>query len=145
MTVWTTKVQFSFLWTDLNNFSSSLTWKFDGDSDIVLSLKSLSDHKCPIFLFMDRLQYFFSFFDLEIRWEFQIRYCTFPQMTNWTTKVQFLLICCTSLLMNVVILVYFIFRYKKGGDSVLSMQYTGNRRIFAFSFIFECGFFLRLC
>ena len=33
----------------------------------------------------------FFFFDLEIRWEFQIQYCTLPQMTLWTTKPNFLL------------------------------------------------------
>ncbi len=31
MTVWTTKVQLPFLWTDLNIFFS-FSWKFDGDS-----------------------------------------------------------------------------------------------------------------
>ena len=27
---------------------------------------------------------------MDIRWGFQIRYCTFPQMTHWTREVQFL-------------------------------------------------------
>ena len=36
---------------------------------------------------MDRFQFFF--FDLEIRWEFQIRYCSLPKMILLTTKVQF--------------------------------------------------------
>ena len=30
------------------------------------------------------------FFYLEIRWGFQIRYCTLLQIPHWTTKVQFL-------------------------------------------------------
>ena len=52
------------------------------------------DHKSPISCFGPIL----FFLDFEIRWGFQIRYCTFPQMTNWTTKVQFLLISWTSFL-----------------------------------------------
>ena len=40
-------------------------------------------------MFLDLFEYFF-FFDLEIWWGFIIRYCTFPQMNLWTTKVQFL-------------------------------------------------------
>ncbi len=88
-------------------FFSSLTWKFyeDSKSDIVLSLKSLSGPQMSNFLVYGPIWIIFFFFDLEIRWEFQIRYCTLPQMTNWTTKVQFLLISWTSLLMDVVNLV----------------------------------------
>ncbi len=42
-------------------------------------------NKSPISLFMDRFEYFFLF-DLEIRWVFQIQYCTLHQMTHWITK-----------------------------------------------------------
>ena len=68
-----------------------MTWKFDGysKSDIVLSPNNRLDHKSPIYFFMDRFEYFF-FFDLEIWWGFQIRYCTLPQIPQWTTKVLFL-------------------------------------------------------
>ena len=66
-TLRTTNVQFPCLWTDLNNFFSSLTWKFDGDSksDVVLSLKSLSGPQMSNFLVMDRFQYFFP-----LTWKF---------------------------------------------------------------------------
>ena len=79
--------QFPCLCTDLN-ILFSLTWKFDGDSnsDIVLYLKCITRQKSPISCLWTYLNYFF-FFDLEIRWGFQIRYCTLPQITHWTTKV----------------------------------------------------------
>ena len=125
MTVWTTKVQFPCLWTDLNNFFS-LTWKFDGDSksDIVLSPNDSQDHKCPISLFMDRFELFF--FYLETRWGFQIKYCTFPQMTNWTTKVHFLVY-------GPIWIIFFSFAWKFDGDSksdiVLSLKWlTGPQK-----------------
>ncbi len=52
-----------------------MSWNFDWDSifDIVLSQNDCLDHKSQISLFLDRFEYFF-FFDLEIRWGFQIRY-----------------------------------------------------------------------
>ena len=61
MTLWTTKVQFPCLWTNLNNFS--LTWKFDGDSkcDIVLYLKWLTGPQK--FVIMIRCK-----FDFDIIW-----------------------------------------------------------------------------
>ena len=84
----TTTVQFRCFWTDLNYFFS-LIWKFNGDSrsDILLSPNDCLDNKSPISLFMDQFEYKKKI-DLEIRWGFQIRYCT--QMTHWTTKVKFL-------------------------------------------------------
>ena len=68
-----------------------MTWKFDGDfkSDIVLYLKCLTGPQKSNFLFIDQFEYCFSF-DLEIWWGFLIWYFTLPQMTHWTTKVQFL-------------------------------------------------------
>ena len=48
-----------------------------------------NDHNSPISCLWTDLNNFF-FFYLEIRWRFQIWHCTLPQMTNWTTKIQFL-------------------------------------------------------
>ena len=68
----------------------SLSWKFDGDSkfDIVLSLKSLSDHKSPNSCLWTDLNNFFSLY-WKLDGDSKNWYCTFPQMTQWTTKVQF--------------------------------------------------------
>ena len=47
------------------------------------------DHKSPNSCLWTDWNNFY-FFDLEIRLGFQIRYCSLPQMTHWTTHVQFL-------------------------------------------------------
>ena len=59
ITLWTTDVQFPCLWTDFKFFSSSLTWKFDGDSksDIVLSLKWLTGPQKSNFFWYLELRY----------------------------------------------------------------------------------------
>ena len=79
----------------LDRFHYLFLWlflEFDGDSksDIVLYSKWLTGLQESNFLFMDRFEYYFSFFDLEIRLGFQIRNNTLPQMIHWTTKIQFL-------------------------------------------------------
>ncbi len=60
----------------------------DYKSDIVLTSNDSLGHKSPISCLLTDSNYFFL--DLEIWWGFQIRYCTFPQMTHWTTNVRFL-------------------------------------------------------
>ena len=45
-------------------------------------------------LWTDLNNYFF--FDLEIRWGFQIRYYTFPKMTNWSTEYYHSCFCIIS-------------------------------------------------
>ena len=71
MTVWTTKVQFPCLWTDLTIFSSSLTWKFDEDSksDNVLSLKTSLDHKSQISCLWTDLTIFSSSLTWKFDWD----------------------------------------------------------------------------
>ena len=54
---------------------------------------------------MDRFDNF-VFFDLEIRWGFQIRYCTLPQMTHYKSPI--------SLFMDPF---DFFFTWKFDGDS----------------------------
>ena len=61
------------------------------------------------FLFMDRFEDK-KFFDLEIRWGFQTRYCTFSQMTHWTTKVQLLVY-------GPIWIFFFPLTWKYNGDS----------------------------
>ena len=66
-----TKIQFPYLWTDLNNFF--LTLKFDGDpkSNILLYLKCLTGPQKSNFLFMDRFEYFFLLsLRLGLTWKF---------------------------------------------------------------------------
>ena len=82
------------MFLDQFQYFFSLTWKFDGDSksDIVLSSNDSLDHKSPskhddfgIF----KLN-FESFFDLEIWWGFQIRFCTFPKWLSGPKGSNFL-------------------------------------------------------
>ena len=60
MTLWITKVQF-LVYGPIWIFFFSLTWKFNWDSksNIVLSLKWLTEPQKSNFLFMDRLEFFF--------------------------------------------------------------------------------------
>ena len=64
MTLWTTRVQFPCIWTDLNIFF--LLWLGNSKSDIVLSPNDCQDHKSPISLFLHRFEYFFS----SLTWKF---------------------------------------------------------------------------
>ena len=61
-----------------------------------------------ILLFMDQFQYFF--FDLEIWWGFQIRYCTFPKWLSGPQKSNFLVY-------EPIWIIFFSLTLKFDGDS----------------------------
>ena len=75
------------------------------------------DHKSPISCLRTDLTYFF-FIDLEIRWRFQIRYCTLPQMIHWTTNS---ISCLWTDLTN-----FFPLTWKFDGDSKSDMVLSPN-------------------
>ena len=120
MTLWTTKVQYPCLWTDLKSFFS-LTWKFDRDSksDIVLYLKCLTRLQKSNFLFMDRFVIFLSLW-LGNSMGIPYWYFTLPQITQWTLKNQ--ISCLWTDFNN-----FFPLTWKFDGDSQSDILYfTSN-------------------
>ncbi len=73
----------------------------------------------------------FIFFDLEIRWRFQILYCTSLQMIHWTTKVLILIRCKIN---------FNIIWYKKYLQLIYTCQYSSDLLISWTSFLWMLSF-----